>query len=342
MNTDLITLTEAGLYCENGGFYIDPWLPVDRAIITHAHSDHAQQGHRSYLTATTGVKLLKARLAERANVESLDYGAQIQIGSVRVSLHSAGHVLGSSQVRIEAKSGEVWVVSGDYKTRFDPTCDPFDPVECHTFITESTFGLPIFRWSDPTIVYESINSWWQNNKKQGKASILYGYALGKIQRLLAGVDPSIGPIYSHGAVEKLVQVYRDSGVKLPETTYVGAMPRGTKYDGALILAPPSAQATPWTRTFGTLSTGFASGWMRIRGTRRRKSVDRGFVLSDHADWNELQHVIKNTGADRIIVTHGYTAEMVRWLSENGLNASSFKTHFEGESRELQAETEPEG
>lgn len=344
MKSDLVKLTDAGLYCEAGDFYIDPWRPVQRAVITHAHSDHARAGNGSYLTAAAGERLLKARLdtdSTVATVETVEYGETITMGSVRVSLHPAGHILGSAQVRIES-NGEVWVVSGDYKVQPDSTCLPLEPIKCDTYITESTFGLPIFRWHDSQIVFESINDWWRNNKENGKTSLLFGYALGKAQRILSGIDPSIGPIYTHGSVERLTMVYRGCGVNLPETKHVGSMPKGTKFGGSLILAPPSAQATPWTRVFGSVSTAFASGWMRIRGTRRRKSVDRGFVLSDHADWPGLLSVIEETGASRVIVTHGYTAELVRWLNEKSKEASALVTQFEGEMEELQPKEADDG
>lgn len=331
---DLVKLTDAGLYCEYGDFHIDPWRPVKRAIITHAHADHARPGNTQYLAAAAGERLLRSRLEPDSTIQTLDYGEVLDIDGVRVSLHPAGHVLGSAQVRLE-KDGQIWVVSGDYKTEDESTCAPFELVPCHTFITESTFGLPIFRWKSQETVFDEINKWWKANQETGKTSLLFGYALGKAQRILSGVDASIGPIYTHGAVEKITQAYRDSGVALAATKYVGSLPKGTKFSGSLIVAPPSAQATPWTRVFGTVSTAFASGWMRIRGTRRRKSVDRGFVLSDHADWVALNHVIKATGAEKVIVTHGYATEMVRWLNEVGINATAFSTKFEGERDELQ-------
>jgi len=331
---EIVKLTENGLYCQSGDFYIDPWRPVHRAIITHAHSDHARHGNLRYLAATPGERLLRARLTPDCSIETVAYGQSLKIGDALVSLHPAGHVLGSAQVRIEV-DGQVWVVSGDYKIEPEKTCAPFQLVPCHTFITESTFGLPIYRWHAQEEVFEEINKWWRANKESGKASLLFGYALGKSQRILSGIDSSIGPIYTHGAVEKITAQYRESGIALPETTYVSLLPKGTKFSGSLILAPPSAQATPWTRIFGTASTAFASGWMRIRGTRRRKSVDRGFVLSDHADWPALICVIRATGANHVIVTHGYAAEMVRWLNEHGIRASAFSTQFAGELEELQ-------
>jgi putative mRNA 3-end processing factor len=329
----LVEVTEAGLFCERGNFYIDPWLPVERAVVTHAHSDHAREGSKAYLTAQEGELLLKARLGDNLNMQSLPYGQTIAMNEVTLSLHPAGHVLGSCQVRIEHK-GEVWVISGDYKLTPDKTCRPFEPLKCHTFVTESTFGLPIFRWHEPQSVFSSINEWWSKNKQAGKCSLLCGYALGKAQRILSAIDAGIGPIYTHGAVEKLVEVYRASGVELPPTTYVGALPSGTKFGGSLVIAPPSAQVTPWVRQFGATSTAFASGWMRIRGTRRRRGIDRGFVLSDHADWPELMTAIKESQPAKVIVTHGYTAEMVQWLNESGIEATSFATQFEGEMGEV--------
>jgi putative mRNA 3-end processing factor len=340
VNGDLITLTESGLFCSAGNFYIDPWGPVDRAVITHAHSDHAQAGSKAYLTAVDGVGVLRARLGDDVPVQGVRYGELLSMGDVQVSLLPAGHVLGSAQVRVSHR-GEVWVVSSDYKTAPDSTCEPFALVRCNTFITESTFGLPIYRWRHDREIFDEINNWWSTNRDTGKCSIIFGYALGKAQRILAGLDPSIGPIYTHGAVERLTQQYRAAGVALPETSHAGSLPRGTKFGGCLVLAPPSAQGTPWMRQFGTVSTAFASGWMRIRGTRRRKSVDKGFVLSDHADWDELNKVICDTGAERIIVTHGYTAEIVRWLSEKGMQAESLATHFEGELAEMQPDSAQE-
>jgi putative mRNA 3-end processing factor len=330
--TPLLQLTGDGLYCPPGDFHVDPWHPVERAVITHAHSDHARRGSRRYLAARPGQRLLRTRLGDDAVIDALDYGEAVDVRGVRVSLHPAGHILGSAQVRLEHR-GEVWVVSGDYKLDRDPTCAPFEPVRCHTFVTESTFGLPIYRWPAQDEVVGDINAWWRQNREEGKATLLFGYALGKAQRLLAGLDAGIGPIYTHGAVEKLSRDYRDSGVALPPTTYVGDVPRGTDWGGALIVAPPSAHGTAWTRRFGTASTGFASGWMRIRGTRRRRAVDRGFVLSDHADWPGLLDAVRATGAERVWVTHGYVGVLVRWLREQGIEAEGLQSHFEGERDE---------
>lgn len=329
----MLRVTGNGLFCEAGDFYIDPWCPVDRAVITHAHSDHAHWGSKAYLCAEEGRAVLRARVGPEPVVEAAAWGAPVWFNGVRVSFHPAGHILGSAQVRVEHK-GEVWVVSGDYKLAPDRTCRPFEPVRCNTFITESTFGLPIYRWKPQDEIFADLNAWWRANQEAGKASVLFAYALGKAQRLLAGLDPSIGPVFCHGAVERLNRVYRKCGIALPETHYAGDVPnRGYDWTRALIVAPPSGNTNPYLRRFGTLSTGFASGWMRIRGTRRRRSIDRGFVLSDHADWPDLLAAVDATGASCVMVTHGYRAPLVRWLSEHGLEATALETRFEGERDE---------
>jgi putative mRNA 3-end processing factor len=336
----LLRLTERGLFCEAGGFFVDPWRPVDRAVVTHAHSDHARWGCDAYLAAREGERVLRTRLGERAPLRLAEWGEPVEIGGVRISLHPAGHILGSAQVRLEHR-GQVWVVSGDYKTEPDPTCTPWEPVACHTFVTESTFGLPIYRWPPQAEVFAEINDWWAANARAGRASLLLGYALGKAQRLLAGLDPSIGPIFTHGAVEKLTEDYRASGISLPPTTHVSAAPSGASWAGAMIVAPPSADATPWTRRFGALSNAFASGWMRIRGTRRRRALDRGFVLSDHVDWPGLQAAIAATGAESVWATHGYAAQVARWLEERGYQAAAVETRFTGEGADAESGLEAE-
>ncbi|MBA3444368.1 MAG: ligase-associated DNA damage response exonuclease [Gemmatimonadales bacterium] len=329
----MLTLTSSGLYCQAGDFFIDPWEPVDRAVITHAHGDHATWGSRAYLTSRTGLGVLRARLEPGACIQAAEYGEQVVLGSTTIRLHPAGHILGSSQVRIE-HAGEIWVVSGDYKTDPDPTCTPFEPVRCHTFVTESTFGLPIYRWPSQEQVFSEINSWWRANAAAGKTSLLLGYALGKAQRLLAGLDAGIGPILTHGAVERMTSLYREGGVELPATHYAGAADSRADATGAIVIAPPYADASIWSRRFGDHSTGFASGWMMVRGARRQRSLDRGFALSDHVDWPGLLAAIEATGAGEVWVTHGYTGPVVRWLKERGLDARAIATRFEGERAEV--------
>lgn len=325
--TDLVVARPEGLYCPPGDFYIDPWRPVERAVITHAHGDHARRGHAHYLAHEDSAGVLRARLGDDIVLQTLPYGVAIEHQGVRISLHPAGHVLGSAQVRME-HGGRVWVASGDYKLDADGTCVPFEPVRCDTFITESTFGLPIYRWPAQAALWAEVNAWWQANAAEGRPSVLFCYAFGKAQRVLQGVDASIGPILVHGAVEPLNAAYRAAGVALPPTRHAtDAGLDAATLRQALVLAPPSAQGTPWMRRFPRHADAFASGWMRLRGTRRRRGVDRGFVLSDHADWPGLQAAIAATGAGQVFVTHGSVAVMVRWLREQGLDAQAFRTEY---------------
>ena len=334
----LLRVTDRGLFCEAGDFYIDPWLPVPRAVITHAHGDHARWGSDAYLGSHEGARVLRTRLGVAAALQTIGFGESVEMNGVRVSLHPAGHVLGSAQVRVEHR-GEVWVVSGDYKMEADPTCTPFEAIRCHTFVTESTFGLPIYRWRPQRETFDEIRRWWRVNADQERASVLFAYALGKAQRLLAGLrDDPVGPIYTHGAVERLNRDYRDGGVPIAATTYASALPRGHDFSGSLIVAPPSAAGSTWLRRFGAISTGFASGWMRIRGARRRRALDRGFALSDHVDWPSLLAAIDATGATDVWVTHGYREPVVRWLGERGVRAQAVVSRWEGEGESELAET----
>jgi putative mRNA 3-end processing factor len=326
---DLIVARPEGLYCPAGDFFIDPWRPVDRAVITHGHSDHARTGHQHYLAQALSAGILKSRLGN-ISLQTVHYGEVVSISGVNVSLHPAGHVLGSAQVRVE-RGGEVWVASGDYKVEADGTCEAFAPIPCNTFITESTFGLPIYRWPTHSALFADINAWWHGNAEAGRTSVLFCYAFGKAQRALSGVDSTIGPIVVHGAMEPLNEVYRAAGVALPNTFRVSdERLNATNLNQALVLAPPSAQGTPWMKRFGNYSDAFASGWMQLRGARRRRGVDRGFVMSDHADWQGLQTAIRGTGAERVFVTHGSVPVMVRWLQEQGLQAQGFKTEYGGD------------
>jgi putative mRNA 3-end processing factor len=327
----MLRLTDHGLFCQAGGFHVDPWGPVARAVVTHAHGDHLVHGCGHYLTSAPGLGVTQRRLGAAASVEALEYGAMRSINGVQVSLHPAGHILGSSQVRLEHR-GEVWVVSGDYKVEPDPTCAPFEPVRCHTFVTESTFGLPVYQWPPQSEVFAGIHDWWRANQADGRASMLLGYSLGKAQRLLAGLDPSLGPIVTHGAVEQMTELYRAAGVPLPPTTHALARAKSDDWRRAIVVAPPGAEGTPWARRFGDAATALASGWMRVRGARRRRGVDRGFTLSDHVDWPGLLQAIAATGASRVWVTHGFTAPVVRWLEAHGLEARAIATRYEGDER----------
>jgi len=335
---DLVIARPDGLYCPPGDFYIDPWHPVERSVITHGHGDHARVGNGRYLATSGSAGILRTRLGADINLQTLEYGEVIDHHGVKLSFHPAGHVLGSAQVRLEYR-GEVWVASGDYKVEPDGTCAPFEPVRCHTFITESTFGLPIYRWRPQAEIFAEVNAWWRANQAQGLASVLYSYAFGKAQRLLHGLDPEIGPILAHGAVEPLNRVYREAGIRIPETHYAGDFKKSDPLlRQALIIAPPSAGGSTWIRRFGEHSDAFVSGWMMLRGTRRRRGVDRGFVLSDHADWPGLLWAIEQTGAERVMVTHGSVATLVRYLRDQGLDAQGFTTEY-GEEDDTPVATE---
>jgi putative mRNA 3-end processing factor len=341
MAEPLIVPTDDGLHCPRGGFFIDPWNPVSRAVVTHAHSDHARAGCGEYLAAAPGRRLLDVRLGPSAPITTIPHGETIVHNGVAVSFHPAGHVLGSSQVRLEYQ-GEVWVVSGDYKLDPDPTCLPFEPVRCHTFVTESTFGLPIYRWASAVELFDDINRWWRANRAAGKTSILYGYALGKAQRVLTGIDSTTGPIFTHGAVENVTRAYRESGVNLPATMPVVEAVKGKikPWAGGLVLAPPSASGSTWPRRFEPASAAFASGWMRVRGARRRRAVDRGFALSDHADWPGLLYAVRESGAGRVLATHGFAGVLARHLVEQGLDAREIATRYGEEDDAAPAEDAP--
>lgn len=326
----LLETNSRGLYCAAGDFYIDPWRSVDRALITHAHADHARSGMGRYLCADSCKGVLTQRLGKSLSIETLSYGGSTIINGIRVSFHPAGHVLGSAQVRVEHR-GEVWVVSGDYKTETDPTCQTFEPVPCNTFVTESTFGLPVYQWPDPDEVIADIHTWWKSNQGNQRTSVLFAYSLGKAQRVLAQLDETVGPIFVHSAVEHLLPHYESEGVKLPKCEPATKENVRAAKGRGFVIAPPATDNSALMRSFGNVSTAFASGWMALRGTRRWRSADRGFVISDHADWNGLQSAIRATGAEQVLVTHGYIKPMVRWLREQGLQADGLKTKFEGDS-----------
>jgi putative mRNA 3-end processing factor len=319
-----------GLHCPGGGFHIDPWGPAERALVTHAHGDHARAGSGAYLCADPCRPLLERRLGADARIESVPYGEPLQLGDVRVSFHPAGHIRGSAQIRIEGASG-VWVVAGDYKRAADPTCAEFDVVRCDTFVTESTFGLPIYRWDATGSVIAEIVEWWTENGRQDRTSVLFCYTLGKAQRLLAELARVTDrTVFVHGAMASMIDAYRDAGVRMLDTASATEQPKARKFAGELVLAPLSARGTPWMRRLGVHSDGFASGLMRVRGVRRQRAFDRGFVISDHADWPALLQTIADTGATRVFATHGHAEPLARYLREGGLDAGVLRTAWEGE------------
>ncbi|NBD28659.1 MAG: ligase-associated DNA damage response exonuclease [Alphaproteobacteria bacterium] len=326
----VLTFTEAGIYCPAGDFWIDPWRPVPRALITHGHADHARAGMGRYLATEAAAPVIRHRLGADIALQTTAYDTPMRIGDATVSFHPAGHVPGSAQIRVEL-GGEIWVVSGDYKTLDDGLSEPFEPVTCHSFITECTFGLPVFNWTPQDALADQINGWWRDNAAAGRFSLLGAYSLGKAQRLLRLVDPEIAPILTHGAIENTNAVLRGQGIALPATELVTPETDLKSRTGALVLAPPSALGSAWARRFKPQSSAFASGWMALRGVRRRRAADRGFIVSDHADWTGLNDAIRATGAERVFVTHGYTGPFRRWLADQGYDAQVVSTEYDGES-----------
>ncbi|NYJ26703.1 ligase-associated DNA damage response exonuclease [Allomuricauda sp. ARW1Y1] len=330
MKTPLLQFTPKGIYCEQADVYLDPWRPVDKAIISHGHADHSRWGHQKYITHHKNVPIVQHRLGD-VNIYGKDWGETFSLNNVKFSLHPAGHIVGSSQIRVEHK-GEVWVFTGDYKIEDDGLTTPFELVKCHTFITECTFGLPAFQWRPQQEVFNDINQWWAQNKSEGKTSVLFGYSLGKAQRLLKHLDTSIGKIYTHGAVENMTEVLRPL-VDLPPTHLITKDTKKDELLGNIVVAPPSAHGSTWIRKMVPYVTATASGWMAFRGARRRRAIDKGFVLSDHCDWSGLLKTVEATGAEKIICTHGYTDIFSKYLQELGYDARTEATQYEGELSE---------
>ena len=328
----LIEFTNKGLYCRAGEFYIDPWQPVPKAIITHAHSDHARVGSQFYLCHHKTLPVLKLRLGADIQAESVEWNEPVTHNGVKISLHPAGHIIGSSQIRVEYK-GEVWVVSGDYKTENDGLSGAFEPVTCNTFISESTFGLPIYTWKKQEIIYADIQNWILSNQAKGKTSVITAYSLGKAQRVLQCVAAITDKIFVHGAIWNTHQVLVNAGIQLPEVKRVTPDVPKEEYKNAVIIAPPSADGTPWMKKFTPYSVGICSGWMQVRGNIRRRNADAGFALSDHADWQGLISAVKATGAQKVFVTHGFQAAFSRYLTENGIEAAEVKTEYGTEDDE---------
>lgn len=328
--TGLLQPTSDGLWCATGGFHVDPAGPVALAVVTHAHADHARPGAARYVCASPGEGLLRRRLGPDALVEAWGYGERHTLGAVEVSLHPAGHVLGSAQVRVH-DGRETWVVSGDYKRQADPTCAAFEVVPCDTFISEATFAVPVYRWPAAEDVAGEMRTWIDHNRRGGRPTVLLAYSLGKAQRLLSLIGAEIGqPVLAHGAVANMVEAYRDAGVALPAVETIVDDMRGEATRGRVVLAPPSALNTPWMKRFPDPATAMVSGWMRVRGARRWKGVDRGFVLSDHADWPALLDTIAATGARRVLATHGYAEVLARACAEAGLEAGVIDMAIAGE------------
>lgn len=328
----LITFDDCGLYCRQGDFYIDPWKPVERAVITHAHSDHARFGNRYYFAHTDSAPILKARLGQDISVETAGYGEGFTSNGVRVTLHPAGHVLGSAQVAVEYQ-GETWVVSGDYKVQDDGFSPPFEPVPCDTFITESTFALPIYQWKPQTEVMEEIHQWVQHNQSMERFSVLSAYSLGKAQRLIHNLSAYGYRFYVHGAIYNMHEVVRQ--IKhLPEVTYLRPETPKDEVKKGIIIATGSAIDSSWMKRWSPHALGVCSGWMQVRGAQRRRNADAGFALSDHADWQGLLQAIRATGAGSVYATHGFSAVLTRYLNETyGLKTGVVQTAFGEEGEE---------
>lgn len=315
----LLRKTKYGIYCQQGDFYIDATGRVDRNVVTHAHADHARPGHKSYLASNSSELLLRSRLGKRINIQTLAYNTSVSLNGVKISLHPSGHIYGAAQVRIAYK-GEVWVVTGDYKLEDDRLSEPFEPVKCHHFITECTFGLPVYQWTNQHEVYTQINDWWLQNKQDGITSILFGYSLGKSQRIIKNIDHGIGPVYVHRSVGAMNEAIRQDGADLPPTTTIDDKTNPSRLKGQLIIAPPSFSSGAWIHELGDLSFAMASGWVLTGKNMGRGKQQRGFVLSDHVDWDDLMKAIDMTNAQRVITMHGYTKEVTRWLNENGVSS----------------------
>jgi len=334
----VIEFTEAGLYCPKADVYIDPWKPVNKALITHGHSDHARRGHKAYACVKSSQPILRHRLGP-INITPYKFGEVFKINGVKFSFHPAGHIIGSAQIRIE-QDGEIWVVTGDYKLEDDGISEPYEQLQCHHFITESTFGLPVYKWTDQAEVYSEINNWWKTNIEAGKTSLLTAYSLGKAQRILHHLDDSIGAIYCHGAIANMNDTLIASGIRLTPFHKVVDGVNSNHYKGCIVLAPPSVTSSAWMKRFKNISIGVASGWMALRGARRRRGADRGFVLSDHCDWPSLIQAVKDTGAEFIYPTHGYTNIYAQWLNEQGYTAKPVETAFTGETLDIVTEQSP--
>ncbi len=329
----MLNFTSKGIYCVPGKFYIDPWKPVDFAIITHGHADHARWGMRKYLCHHFSVPILKSRIGETINVQGIGYNESLMINGVKVSLHPAGHIIGSAQIRLEYK-GKVTVISGDYKVQDDGLSTPFELVKCHEFITESTFGLPIYNWATVEKQNEQLRNWVLLNQSNGKTSIFVGYSLGKAQRIMKALD-GLGSLNVHYSIGKLNLAYESVGIHLPEYNIVDFREDVKFLNQGIVIVPPSLVDSNVIRKIPNRATALCSGWMQIRGARRWRSADAGFAVSDHADWKGLIEVVKGTEAEKVYVTHGQTAVFAKYLNELGIAAEELRTEFGSDDEEIQ-------
>jgi putative mRNA 3-end processing factor len=317
----MLISTPEGLYCRAGNFYIDPSRAVENAVVTHAHSDHARRGAKRYYCAESGVGLLRARLGQKITAQGIPFGQTFQIGGVKLSFHPAGHILGSAQVRMEY-AGEVWVASGDYKRDADPTCEPFESVPCDVFVTEATFGTPAYRWEKGADLGREIYEWWEENAAAGRNSVLFAYSLGKAQRVLGVLHPfARRPVHCDPNSAELTACYRGQGIALAPTRCLSTVQETERLRGELLLVPRSFFQSRLAPTIGEdYRTAFASGWMARGNGGFHGSFDKGFVMSDHADWDDLVRTVKESGARRVYVQHRGAGALVRYLKNLGLEA----------------------
>lgn len=323
----MLKFTKKGIYCIPGKFYIDPWEPVDYAVITHGHADHARSGMKHYLCHHFTVPILRSRIGA-VKTQGVDYNEMLSINGVSVSLHPAGHIIGSAQIRLEYK-GKVIVISGDYKLQDDGLSTPFEIVKCHEFITESTFGLPIYNWMSVERQNDQLRNWVLENQSNEKTSVLIGYSLGKAQRIMKALE-GIGPLNVHYSIGKLNEAYESVGIHLPEYHVVNFQEDVRYLDKGIMIVPPSLLDTNIIRKIPNKADAICSGWMQVRGARRWRSADAGFAISDHADWAGLISAVKDTEAENVYITHGQTAVFAKYLNENGILAQELVTEFGGE------------
>lgn len=334
----ILKFTSKGIYCIPGNFYIDPWQPVDLAVITHGHADHAKPSMKKYLCHHFTKPILQTRIGADIHCQSVAYGETIYINGVKMSLHPAGHIIGSAQIRMEYK-GYVAVVSGDYKLQDDGLSTPFEYVKCNEFVSESTFGLPIYHWLSVSEQELQLKNWVEQNRKNGKTSVFIGYSLGKAQRIMKALE-GLGRLHVHYSIARLNMAYESAGIQLPEYQSVD-LRNGTKeLEKEIIILPPSLLDSQLLKKIPAVSHAICSGWMQVRGARRWRSADAGFAISDHADWNDLLTVVKATEAEKVYVTHGQQAIFAKYLNEIGINAMEVKTSY-GEEEDYSTKTETE-
>lgn len=326
--TSLFSSTPEGIYCPAGNFYLDPWMPVDYAVITHGHADHARPGMGKYLCHKHSIPILKLRIGNDINIQGLDYGEPLNINGVTLSLHPAGHITGSAQVRIEYK-GNVLVYTGDYKIQDDGLSAPFELVKCHELITESTFALPVYNWLPVEEMEQKIQQWVLSNKEQAMTSVLVGYSLGKAQRIMKAVQ-GIGKIYVHSSIGKTNEAMTSVGIKLPAYEVLDFTGNMKPVRGEIVVVPPALMDSNMIRRVPDRLVAYCSGWMQVRGARRWRAADAGFAISDHADWKGLTDVVKNSGAEKVYITHGQVDVFSKYLNETGINAVPLQTRFGNE------------